>query len=257
MAKFFSRRTFLKASAIAIGAGTLVFGKKLIPWPGKRADGPQSREGRSLSGSKFFNKQEYALVAALASLIVPTDHDPGAAEANVADYIQSLVSRSGPRKKAYAAGLEWIDSYSRKEYGRDFLALDVDQQGELLARVYEEPRTSSGVVRDYRDFAMARLRRTWRELFGAGGGSAFFKTLRDDIFYGYYSNPVSWRLLGYYGPPQPIGYLDFAGPPRAANYALAVRPIEEQSCRNCHEEQMVAAVHPVSHSFLAGGEGDE
>jgi hypothetical protein len=53
---------------------------------------------------------------------------------------------------------------------------------------------------------------------------------------GYFSNPVSWKVVGYFGPPQPNGYPDFSEPPSSANYTDSIRPVDNASCLICHKE---------------------
>jgi hypothetical protein len=259
MAGIFSRRNFLRTGAVTLGAAALLAGNGFISRLEKKKPSAEDEDETSpvpAQGRKFFNPRQYALVAAIASLIVPTDTEPGAAEAKAADYIEALAARSRAKQKLYSAGLKWLDEFSRKRYEKDFLALETSEQIELLELIPD--LKIKKLLPDYRDFALNRIRRTWSDLFGAGKGAKFFRAIRADVFFAFYSNPISWRFLGYYGPPQPMGYIDYANAPSTASYAHTVRPIGQHSCRNCHEPEMTAGLaKPVSHKFLIAGESHE
>jgi len=49
---------------------------------------------RRSSEPQFFNDHQYALVAVLAALIIPTDEDPGATEAGVVNCIDRIAPES-------------------------------------------------------------------------------------------------------------------------------------------------------------------
>jgi hypothetical protein len=65
----------------------------------------------------FFDKQQYATITELASLIIPTDETPGAKEAKVNEYIDMIVGESDADvKKVYVDGLAWLDKTSMDRY---------------------------------------------------------------------------------------------------------------------------------------------
>jgi hypothetical protein len=62
----------------------------------------------------FFNKQQYATITELASLIIPTDETPGAREAKVNEYIDLIVGESPfDVQKVFLDGLGWLDKASK------------------------------------------------------------------------------------------------------------------------------------------------
>jgi hypothetical protein len=227
MSRKFTRRQFIKASAVGIAAaGSVMVAGKIIsgsadpdlPHPYPVMPDKKPVIPASAKPPLFFNDHQYRLVASLASLIVPTDKDPGATEAGAADYIDKMVSYSEIKQKQYAKGLEWIEDVSKKQYGKYFIDLTVEEQIDLLIAIDEADIKRNIPVSGLIGRIDRKIHTLWDEVFGVGDSSRFFKTIREDVFFGYYSNPISWKVIGYFGPPQPVGYPDYAEPPSSDNY---------------------------------------
>ena len=60
---------------------------------------------------KYFSKADFALIAKVAELIIPTTDTPGAIAAGVPAYIDFVVSRSEPQKRLFAVGLTWLKKH--------------------------------------------------------------------------------------------------------------------------------------------------
>jgi len=151
---------------------------------------------------------EYATVAAMATLIVPTDHDPGAKEANVVGYIDRLVNTDSAKRQQYTAGVHWMDEASGKLFGRgrQFADLDPEQQLQVLQAAEATLDMRLRPVTSLWGRAWRKVQKTYDDFFGLGEGAKFFRFVRDDTMAGFYTNPLSWGMLGYTGPPQPRGY---------------------------------------------------
>ena len=252
MKKKLTRRDFIKISAIGLtAAGAAVAAGRIaaIP-PDMKLPNPYPELPKQLSpipkqssDARFFSEHQYALVAVLAALIVPTDEAPGATEANVADYIERMVVRSKKMQMKYTQGLNWIDRVSDRRHGKDFLSLKVEDQIKLMRFIDNAAAMRMRPASNVFQRIDRRIDTLWDDLFGAGEGLPFFNMLREDVFYGYYSNPVSWKVVGYYGPPQPVGYSDYDEPPSAAHYTGAVRAVDDKTCRQCHYEQTKKESH--------------
>lgn len=254
MSRKFSRRQFIKISAIGIAAAGAVVSTGKIALESSRGEFPNpypvmpDRKPVIPSPTKkplFFNNHQYSLVAALAALIVPTDDYPGATEAGVTDYIDRMVAESEKYQKQYVKGLDWIEYVSQRQYGKNFLNLTVNEQIEMLVMVNEEELKISRSVSGLIDRIYRKAYATLSDLFGIGDSLGFFKRIRNDAFYGYYSSPVSWKVVGYYGPPQPVGYPDYSEPPSSDNYIDTIRPINNNICQNCHFDLVEKDGHPV------------
>ncbi|HIQ06274.1 MAG TPA: gluconate 2-dehydrogenase subunit 3 family protein [Anaerolineae bacterium] len=221
MSKRFTRRQFLSGVLAAAAAFSAAAVGGIVLWEERRrrqahpalAPGEPLVPAPGAGEHQFFNDRQYGMIATLAALIVPTDQDPGAAEAGAADYIDALVARDTSLQRRYTQGLALLDATAQERYGHAFLDLSEAQQQALLhdmevAYMRRTRPVSSLLTRAWR--RLDNLRDDW---FGLGGVSDFFPLIRDDALEGFYSNPISWSMLAYDGPPQPRGYPQF-GPCR-------------------------------------------
>ncbi len=86
---------------------------------------PNARSQRRCSFSpKFFSPEQYATVEILTELIIPTDDQPGAKEAQVARYIDFVVYSAAEHQphlqEEWSEGLALLDKLSREKHGHDF-----------------------------------------------------------------------------------------------------------------------------------------
>lgn len=189
---------------------------------------------------RFFNDHQYNLVATIADLIIPSDEDPGAIEAGVIEYIDKLVFSSKKKQVTYTRSLKWLDEFSKQEYGsgNGFLGLDIKNQVKLLKLIYETATMRKRYVTNSLERLDRKVDKIWDDIFGVGEvGSRFIREIREDVFYGFYSNPLIWKIVGYFGPPQPNGYPDYSEPPSLSNYTGTKRPVDNKTCLNCHFNQ--------------------
>jgi len=163
------------------------------------------------------SEHEHATVAAIAAIIVPTDDDPGATEADVDGYVDRKVSGDAAHRQLYAEGVRWIDETSGKLFGNGqlfgrgmrFVDLSLEKQTEVLRAAEETLNMRLRPVTAIWARAWRKVQKTYDDLFGLGAGANFFRFVREDTMAGFYTNPVSWSMLAYIGPPQPRGYAHY------------------------------------------------
>jgi gluconate 2-dehydrogenase gamma chain len=123
---------------------------------------------------RFFTPEEYALVALLASVIIPTDDTPGATEAGVSEFIDTMVAHDVPLQPRFRGALAWVEARSRLRHGRPFAALSSEEQVAFL-----EPLAYAAKHRD-----------------GDEEGRRFFNLLREYTVMGFYTSRVGLEQLG-------------------------------------------------------------
>ncbi len=88
---------------------------------------------------KFFSPEQYSTVEILTELIIPTDDQPGAREAQVARYIDFVVFSAAEHlphlQKEWRQGLATLEELSQQNQGRAFRDLSASQQQALLTEM--------------------------------------------------------------------------------------------------------------------------
>lgn len=113
---------------------------------GNDAAKPAAKISAAKPALKFFAPAEFAAIEILSELIIPADdRSPGAREAQVASFIDLMISESSPEtKKLWRDGIAAIDRMSMKEDKKPFAAASEKQQLEILdkiARNESKPQT--------------------------------------------------------------------------------------------------------------------
>jgi len=150
---------------------------------------------------KFFNKHEWKTVAILADMIIPRDeHSGSATQAKVPEYMDFLLSEKDANVNTQVAmhgGIAWLDTESRKRFGKRFIDATDSQRRQLLDDIAypskAKPEMSYGV--------------------------AFFNRFRDMTASGFFSSSIGWQDLQYKGNVFNPGY---DGCPPAALEKLGV-----------------------------------
>jgi gluconate 2-dehydrogenase gamma chain len=82
---------------------------------------------------KALSAHEFATLERLAELIIPAEGTrPGATQAEVAPWIDTLLDVNSDLKAQYAKGLAWIEAAAKERGAADFLTATADQQTALL-----------------------------------------------------------------------------------------------------------------------------
>jgi len=136
------------------------------------------KEAAAPKAATFFDKQQYATITELASLIIPTDQTPGANEARVNEYIDMIVGESdADMKKLYLDGLAWLDRTSTERHRNRFVDLSAGQRVEILTEVSQ--------IKD--PTAENQLQ------------AKFFRTIKNMTIDGFYTSKIGIEELGYIG----------------------------------------------------------
>lgn len=113
-------------------AGTVTL--PMLPESATARQSRQSREAETVINPKFLNQDELQIVDVLSEIIIPADaHSPGARAAQVAAFIDELISQSSEKtKERWRQGLVEVNSVAKSRYGRTLLACSLIEQVELM-----------------------------------------------------------------------------------------------------------------------------
>lgn len=129
--------------------GWLPHGPTLMASPAPAAGGlhqiqengpsPSPADTESPYVPRFFKPGEFHTVEVLTEVILPSDEEPGAKEAKVANYIDFVVYSAAEfepsLQKQWIDGLNLINQLSQKQYGKRFLELSPAQREDLLTQM--------------------------------------------------------------------------------------------------------------------------
>lgn len=143
-----SRRTVLKIVAGSAGAAVnLPILKGAAIACQAHVAGPAQAAAASVTFTpKFFSTGQLQTLAVVAEIIIPADdHSPGAREARVHEYIDTIIAESpAETRKVWTDGLAALDAMASERHGRGFADCSPDQQVALIekiARNEENPET--------------------------------------------------------------------------------------------------------------------
>jgi gluconate 2-dehydrogenase subunit 3-like protein len=131
---------------------------------------------------QFFSPQEYRSVEILTELIIPTDDQPGAKEAQVARYIDFVVFSAAefqPQlQKDWVEGLALLEKLSQQKHGHAFSELSTAQQEALLTEMSLPEHDSRA----------------------SHQGFAFYRRVKEMTVEGFYTSKIGLvDVLGYQG----------------------------------------------------------
>jgi gluconate 2-dehydrogenase gamma chain len=90
---------------------------------------------------RFLTPAEAITTDAICSQIIPTDHDPGAHEAGVVNYIDlQLATHFKQHRQTYRRGLATTDGISLSRHGLAFANLPFARQTEVLREVQKKAK---------------------------------------------------------------------------------------------------------------------
>ncbi len=84
--------------------------------------------------AQVLSPQQNELVLTIAEMIIPETATPGARKARVNEYIDTVLTEAD-FKERFLKGLEWIDDFSQRRAGKDFLQADAQQRTGILQAI--------------------------------------------------------------------------------------------------------------------------
>lgn len=121
---------------------------------------------------KVLSAHQNETVTTLCELIIPRTDTPGAREAQVNRFIDSVLQEAPPTDRtAFLKGLAWMDGRSKALFGKDVLSATAEEQTALLTRLSSEE--SRGTEEKT--------------------GVDFFQALKSMTITGYYSTEIGLR----------------------------------------------------------------
>jgi len=155
----------------------------LVTMPGMSHAAPPAEPAAPYS-PQFFKPEEFQTVKALTEMIIPTDDQPGAKEARVADYIDFVVFASAEFRpslqREWSAGLVWLEKESRKRHSAPFRELSPADRERLLTEMSLPERD--------------------RSTDASNPGFSFYRLVKEMTVEGFYTSRVGLiDVLGYQG----------------------------------------------------------
>lgn len=166
-------------------------------------------EIKSLAGGAdykplYFTAHQFQTMKKLADLIMPADENSGGAtEAGATEFIDFLCSRNDDLAYIYSGGLAWMDDYTRRKYGADFLESKPEEQTALLDRLAYRKNASPETAT----------------------GEQFFVWARNMVVDAYYTSPVGVKEIGFMGN---TALSHFSVPKEAIDYAIRRSPFANE-----------------------------
>jgi len=128
-----NRRDAIKRTAILMG-GTISASAMLGVFDGCKADPTIGWP------PKFCTTEEGQLLEAIAGRIIPRTDTPGAVDAGVPAFIDTMMAEfyQEKEKTAFREGLKTVEADAQSAYGKSFTTLTPEQQDELLTKYDKE-----------------------------------------------------------------------------------------------------------------------
>ena len=163
-----TRREALKGLGLGVIASLPVLGSTAAAQNHMQHQAPAKATTAPATALKFFTDAENRTVIELSERIIPADdNSPGAKEARVSEYIDSVLSIADePKKKEWREGLAAINKMSRDKFGKDFADASEAQQIELLSAISKNEKSPQTLE------------------------ERFFKTVKNATIDGYYTSEI-------------------------------------------------------------------
>jgi gluconate 2-dehydrogenase gamma chain len=189
-----TRRAFIQQVTF-FGGGFILLGPACDKEPGGRSrGGPRAAPGVPIldltTSHKTFTDDEYRALAAACERILPKDQDPGATDADVANYIDNALQTPEIHKmrEDMLGGIDALIRRSQRAYKKHFADATPEQQDELL-HIFKDSPPESGEAHFYTELVTLTL-----------------EGFLGDPSYGGNKGRVGWTLVGFDTSEPPPGY---------------------------------------------------
>jgi hypothetical protein len=193
-----TRRDALQRLAVAIAAAGAI-----DAFDAREAHAAAQQSAASTGGRyrpTALTAKQYASLERLTDLIMPADDKPGALQAGVAPWIDTLLNVNAELKARYTSGLAWLDTAMAASGARDFLRATPAQRTALLDVIaYRRNRTTENAT-----------------------GVDFFVLARRMTCDGFYTSLVGMRDVYQGNAPQ----ASFVVPQAAIDHVLSRSPLQ-------------------------------
>src|SRR5262249_20165099 len=162
------RREALKGLGLGVIASLPVLGSTAAAQNHIQHKTPAKAAAAPASALKFFTEAENRTVIELTERIIPTDdNSPGAKEARVSEYIDSVLSIANEKtKQEWRDGIAAINKMSRDKFSKEFAEASEAQQIELLTAISKNEKSPQTVE------------------------ERFFRTVKNATIDGYYTSEI-------------------------------------------------------------------
>ncbi len=129
---------------------------------------------------EFLNKHELSTIAVLCDIILPSNDTHGSAtDAGVQDFIEFIVKDLPDHQTPLRGGLMWLDNYTNKTYGKEFVNCTNTEQLAVCDKIaYPTKKDEPSEFKQ---------------------GEKFFTRMRNLTLTGYYTSKIGIEALGYVG----------------------------------------------------------
>ncbi|MBI6120628.1 gluconate 2-dehydrogenase subunit 3 family protein [Salegentibacter maritimus] len=130
-----------------------------------------------LMSETFFTKEEMAMIANLADIIIPEDEESvSATEAGVPEFIEFIVKDIPEHQLPMRGGLMWLNRESSKQFDRSFVEVSKENQLKIIDQIaYPQ------------DFEKT------------SPGPTFFRRIKNLVVTGYFTSEPGFKYLDYRG----------------------------------------------------------
>lgn len=196
------RRELLKASLLCMAAGASASVARALH-AGIHAHGHHPHDSDTdtsvIPKNPAFTEAQRQSVALLSDMIIPATDTPGATEAGVPGFIETIVGDwyTETERDIFIAGLDQLDVYCKEHGNNTFLLVPDDlrlvalQESERVAQAYTAPMPSGGLIE------MGRF---------VDENAPFFTKLKELVVSGYYTSETGVTQELAYNPAP--GYFD-------------------------------------------------